>query len=187
MACGAGPPLRPRTTKAEQSALHNPALHNDVPHPHRGHLRSPFDDPCTPRSVEYRVPTRTVHAGAMAFAAAQRKCRRTVHRGVECPGLPCQAMLRRAWLLSGCSASGWPRTDPNKPLKSWSGRRDSNPRPQPWQGCALPLSYARAPSAPGRDRARFLGGFPHDCKARQATAWSRWPPLALVWRHRRNI
>ena len=25
----------------------------------------------------------------------------------------------------------------------WSGRRDSNPRPQPWQGCALPLSYAR--------------------------------------------
>ena len=28
--------------------------------------------------------------------------------------------------------------------KDWSGRRDSNPRPQPWQGCALPLSYARA-------------------------------------------
>ena len=29
--------------------------------------------------------------------------------------------------------------------KTWSGRWDSNPRPQPWQGCALPLSYARAP------------------------------------------
>ncbi len=28
----------------------------------------------------------------------------------------------------------------------WSGRRDSNPRPQPWQGCALPLSYARTPN-----------------------------------------
>lgn len=27
--------------------------------------------------------------------------------------------------------------------KTWSGRRDSNPRLQPWQGCALPLSYAR--------------------------------------------
>src|SRR3954464_7763878 len=27
---------------------------------------------------------------------------------------------------------------------TWSGRRDSNPRPQPWQGCALPLSYTRA-------------------------------------------
>ncbi len=25
----------------------------------------------------------------------------------------------------------------------WSGRGDSNPRPQPWQGCALPLSYTR--------------------------------------------
>ena len=28
-------------------------------------------------------------------------------------------------------------------VKFWSGRRDSNPRPQPWQGCALPLSYTR--------------------------------------------
>jgi hypothetical protein len=27
--------------------------------------------------------------------------------------------------------------------KCWSGRGDSNPRPQPWQGCALPLSYTR--------------------------------------------
>ena len=27
--------------------------------------------------------------------------------------------------------------------KNWSGRWDSNPRPQPWQGCALPLSYTR--------------------------------------------
>ena len=26
----------------------------------------------------------------------------------------------------------------------WSGKRGSNPRPQPWQGCALPLSYFRA-------------------------------------------
>ena len=34
-----------------------------------------------------------------------------------------------------------------KPLKNWSGRRDSNPRPQPWQGCALPLSYARSGNA----------------------------------------
>src|SRR5204862_1114921 len=28
-------------------------------------------------------------------------------------------------------------------LKDWSGKRDLNPRPQPWQGCALPLSYSR--------------------------------------------
>src|ERR1700742_3096662 len=25
----------------------------------------------------------------------------------------------------------------------WSGRRDLNPRPSPWQGDALPLSYSR--------------------------------------------
>src|SRR5207253_2064724 len=28
--------------------------------------------------------------------------------------------------------------------KGWSGKRDSNPRPRPWQGRALPLSYSRA-------------------------------------------
>src|SRR5208337_31140 len=26
----------------------------------------------------------------------------------------------------------------------WSGKRDSNPRLQPWQGCTLPLSYSRS-------------------------------------------
>ena len=30
-----------------------------------------------------------------------------------------------------------------KCLINWSGRRDSNPRPRPWQGRALPLSYTR--------------------------------------------
>ena len=28
----------------------------------------------------------------------------------------------------------------------WSGKRGSNSRPQPWQGCALPLSYSRNPT-----------------------------------------
>ena len=32
---------------------------------------------------------------------------------------------------------------PERTCIYWSGRRDSNPRPQPWQGCALPLSYTR--------------------------------------------
>src|ERR1700761_1879556 len=30
-----------------------------------------------------------------------------------------------------------------RPGVSWSGRRDSNPRPSPWQGDALPLSHVR--------------------------------------------
>ncbi len=32
---------------------------------------------------------------------------------------------------------------PLGPFIFWSGRRDLNPRHQPWQGCALPLSYTR--------------------------------------------
>ena len=31
-----------------------------------------------------------------------------------------------------------------RPKKYWSGKRDSNPRLQPWQGCTLPLSYSRS-------------------------------------------
>src|SRR5947208_509272 len=34
-------------------------------------------------------------------------------------------------------------TPPCAREKCWSGRRDSNPRPRPWQGRALPLSYTR--------------------------------------------
>ena len=28
--------------------------------------------------------------------------------------------------------------------QKWSGKRDLNPRLQPWQGCTLPLSYSRS-------------------------------------------
>ena len=36
----------------------------------------------------------------------------------------------------------------------WSGRRDLNPRPQPWQGCALPLSYFRKKKDGGGTQSR---------------------------------
>ncbi len=35
------------------------------------------------------------------------------------------------------------REDKGKSRKNWSGKRDLNPRPSPWQGDALPLSYSR--------------------------------------------
>jgi hypothetical protein len=35
---------------------------------------------------------------------------------------------------------------------NWSGRRDLNPRPSPWQGDALPLSYFRSYGAAGQNR-----------------------------------
>jgi hypothetical protein len=42
--------------------------------------------------------------------------------------------------------------------EKWSGKRDLNPRPQPWQGCALPLSYSRD--------ARILAGHSQRVNAR---------------------
>jgi hypothetical protein len=53
-------------------------------------------------------------------------------------------------------------------FERWSGRWDSNPRPQPWQGCALPLSYTRI-----RKRVRRPRPQPSYAKERQA-----WQPLA---------
>ena len=51
------------------------------------------------------------------------------------------------------SPDGGRRTRVSENLEKWSGRGDSNARPQPWQGCALPLSYARAPER--QDRSFF--------------------------------
>ena len=55
----------------------------------------------------------------------------------------------RRFEVASAGATTPPRlTAPGPELISrvWSGRWDSNPRLQPWQGCALPLSYARAPA-----------------------------------------
>src|SRR5271166_4003190 len=39
----------------------------------------------------------------------------------------------------------WVTSWPERCMRDrWSGRRDSNSRPSPWQGDALPLSYFRA-------------------------------------------
>ena len=34
--------------------------------------------------------------------------------------------------------------EPSSSRFKWSGKRDSDPRPLPWQGSALPLSYSRS-------------------------------------------
>ena len=41
---------------------------------------------------------------------------------------------------------------------NWSGRRDSNPRPSPWQGDALPLRHFRVGSPLYRTRSDRRGG-----------------------------
>ena len=69
------------------------------------------------------------------------------------------------------------------PWEDWSGRRDSNPRPQPWQGCALPLSYARAPHrlspfGPSRGAVRRRAAdYTHrrtQCKRHVSLFWDVW-------------
>jgi hypothetical protein len=52
----------------------------------------------------------------------------------------------RLSVLAGLLLSSWKRKKLGRSrafLVRWSGRRDSNPRLQPWQGCTLPLSYSR--------------------------------------------
>mgnify|MGYP006978075288 FL=1 len=44
-------------------------------------------------------------------------------------------------------------------LAKWSGKRGSNSRPQPWQGCALPLSYFRINGASAQNRTVDTGIF----------------------------
>src|SRR3989338_1661729 len=45
------------------------------------------------------------------------------------PALRCATRQGRGWAGMG---------------GEWSGKRDLNPRPSPWQGDALPLSYSRS-------------------------------------------
>ncbi len=53
-------------------------------------------------------------------------------------------------------------------LEIWSGRRGSNPRPRPWQGRALPLSYTRIRD--GGDRSPSTADL---CQMRAANATVR--------------
>ena len=47
---------------------------------------------------------------------------------------------RLAWSAAGLSSCCFAAF---AAFTTWSGRRDLNPRRQPWQGCTLPLSYSR--------------------------------------------
>ena len=80
--------------------------------------------------------------------------------------------------FAGPCLTAWPRRlawkrpalRGNRPLGvRWSGQRGSNPRPQPWQGCALPTEpcpparryyTARAPQAQGEISEKFRGAAP---------------------------
>ena len=64
-------------------------------------------------------------------------------------------------------------------LEKWSGRWDLNPRPQPWQGCALPLSYARSISGQNGPRRKIADYNQLTCLCkvyvmRQIVSLARW-------------
>ena len=91
-----------------------------------------------------------------------------VRQGIRQPSLNCFHSASISWqgqTRKRVGVYGFRQTCWNYCI-NWSGRRDSNPRPQPWQGYALPLSYARVLAS-----ARVLGGFPPDCKAPAVAAW----------------
>ena len=58
-------------------------------------------------------------------------------------------------------------------INSWSGRWDSNPRPSPWQGDALPLSHFRS------RKARFHGLAGAEGRNRTNDTWIFSPLLYL--------
>ena len=114
----------------------------------------------SPRSVEYRRAAFTRRSRDLDDQARER--RRTMAfylyvRGSDRASMPRSVSRARATSRetdrSG-RASTHKRARPPKAAcgrsggvpkrrKIWSGRRGSNPRPRPWQGRALPLSYTR--------------------------------------------
>src|ERR1700724_2603673 len=48
---------------------------------------------------------------------------------------------------------------------SWSGRRDSNPRPTAWKAVTLPLSYSRSLAGGERRIRTFVGQSPADLQS----------------------
>jgi hypothetical protein len=81
-------------------------------------------------------------------------------------------------------------------LKIWSGRRDSNPRPRPWQGRALPLSYTRIREIGGDHSpatGRAMPNAARECNSPRAARnrsngpilnakAANWPETACEWR-----
>ena len=71
---------------------------------------------------------------------------------------PCPPLLRRpeARAARGGLSSRLVATRRRRRRGISERETDLNPRPQPWQGCALPLSYSRPPEAEGYEQRRSL-------------------------------
>ena len=126
-----------------------------------------------------------------------RTCRRTRSRDAK-------TAFGRSFCFGGTALSGERRAPNNKAApgaacrlvslcqfrKSWSGRRDSNPRPRPWQGRALPLSYTRIREIGGERSPATRRAMPnaaHECNSpRKARKDQERPGIRSTrgyWRH----
>ena len=84
-------------------------------------------------------------------------------------------------ILASCLIKSWLVTQPAH-LRQWSGQRDSNPRPSPWQGDALPAEpcpHVWFSKVGGDARIRTGGeGFAGLC----LTTWPRRHPGVLSYK-----
>src|SRR5215216_4154951 len=86
------------------------------------------------------------HRCRTGLSRVHRPASQDAPRTIEARAATILGMCRRqAALMAGRRrwCGGVHKTFSSADEKIWSGRRGSNPRPRPWQGRALPLSYTR--------------------------------------------
>ena len=93
-------------------------------------------------------PARQRHSPPIGFRGAKAvewRCKRG-NLGMPDPGV--NPKLQKNTGLRESARGGPPGPaglpGPLGPFRSWSGKRDSNPRPSAWKADALPLSYSRS-------------------------------------------
>src|SRR5438132_1449656 len=91
------------------------------------------------------VPTFTCGFVRSYFAFAMRPTSRWRSRLRYSHWSPCPGLNRRPRPYQGRAL---PTELHGRMRETWSGKRDSNPRPPAWKAGALPLSYSRPPAEP---------------------------------------
>ena len=98
---------------------------------------------CKKKRESHAFPLQGTSKNA-SFVPMRRSARPLKHAYAICaaPGAHKSNIAWVAWKACALAQKSLLLKAPS--IKIWSGKRDSNSRPQPWQGCALPLSYSRA-------------------------------------------
>ena len=92
----------------------------------------------SPLTTWVRRPEKMPEGGRLDRDAARGGCPSRIRTSVNGSKVRCPTTGRRG---TGRAAGGMPSGPTGRfGNDEWSGRRGSNPRPQPWQGCALPTA-----------------------------------------------